>query len=282
MRKSNFIRVIKQFADKAYSHATINSMLKNSGVSMPSWYYSSTDVAWCDLTVSTALIKACEDATDKALIKKMGYPQATINTQKCRKLGYFHYTKDGYTPKKGDLLLFRWNLANDDNFDHIGVAYKDAANGVVTTIEGNASSDQKVHYYKRNTKYVKAIIRIPWETEIAAKKKEYLSQTGTNNKKTVRAMCLLLKAFGYNVEISATEKSDMVKAWQKHLKKWGYYTKDIDGKVGKYSVQATLKLLKKMKFYSGETKLGTKMDVEAWKALQRYLNYHIKKGTFTL
>lgn len=102
MKKSKFLKTAASFVGKPHSY--ISSIVKAYGC--PSWYAASS-TAWCDLTVSSVLIKIATSNSDSAYMKSMGYPQATINTQKCRKLGIFHYTKDGYTPKAGDLLLFR-------------------------------------------------------------------------------------------------------------------------------------------------------------------------------
>lgn len=281
MRKSKVVAAAKQFASKKYTHAQVAAITSKNGCA--SWW-AADSTAWCDVTASAILFSACEDADDKAMMKKIGWPQATINSQKARKAGVFHYLSDGYTPKAGDLVLYIWggkgsNAWATDYFSHIGVCIADSDGKTARVVEGNASSDQRVHAYDRSCSYIKAIIRPKYEKEEEEATKA-VKVTGKFDAQTIKGWQTLLKSWGYGVIVTGKSNGRTIKAWQTHLTRYPstgtkYYTKEVDGVAGEYTIKGTKRLFKKLKYFSG-TADGSTPKAADIKAFQNYLNDRLK------
>ena len=103
----------------------------------------------CDWLDSCSNFGGCGSIVDWA--KKMGY----WNTD---------YTK----ARKGDLVIYGWNINNPNNYSHIGIVDEVTSNGI-TSVEGNTSygnyKDNCVARKNRNKKYIKGVILLPYEEE---------------------------------------------------------------------------------------------------------------------
>lgn len=262
MKVSKVIEACNKFEARGSGQKTMAGICVKNGAA--SWY-SGSGVAWCDITVSAILLYACENNNDIKMVKELGYPQATINTSKARALKKFF--RSPIKAKTGDVVFFRWNCADDDNFDHTGIVIKNYGSYMIT-FEGNANSDGKVHFYKRYPKHMKAFVRPEYESELNT-----LELTGRFDKATTKALQKLLSYWGYAVTIDGKLGTQTKKAWQKHLSRCPksrtkFYSKTIDGLWGTYTINGTKKLLK-VKGYNDKN----------WKvAFQKYLNDNIKAG----
>lgn len=277
MNKKKVIRTAKSFVTKKYNHSDCAEIAIKAGGA--SWFRGK-GVAWCDICVSAILYRA---GFSKEELYSFGFPQASINTKKARTNGIFHYTKDlknGSKIPTGALVLFRWNGADDDNFDHIGILISNT-NGKYITVEGNASDDGLVHYYTRDKKYIKAYIYPDYKNS-----KTYLKNLGYMTKNVYRATSQLLKSWGYPIEECASSSKLLIKCWQKHLSNFGYYKKTIDGilrtkgSLYSYTIAGTQKLLIKKGFFKGS--VTGKSNADFIKAFRKYLNAYIKKGIIEL
>lgn len=275
--KKKLISTAKTFVSKKYNHSDCAEIAIKAGGA--SWFRGE-GVAWCDICVSAILYRA---GFSKEELFEFGYPQATINTKKARAKGIFHYTKDlknGTKIPVGSLVLFRWNKKDDDNFDHIGILISNS-NEKYQTVEGNASDDGLVHFFNRDTAYIKAYILPEYKNS-----KTYLYDLSYMTKNVYRAASQLLKSWGYPIEETSSSSPLLIKCWQKHLKNFGYYNKKIDGVVlangssYSYTIAATQKLLIKKGYFSG--KVTGKSSGALIKAFRKYLNAYIKKGLIEL
>ena len=104
------------------------------------WYTGSTAAsgAWCAMFVSWC--------ADKAGISTSIVPKtATSYDYKTSGIGIYH-DKNGYTPKRGDLVLYHYSTGADRPINHVGIVREDAEykDGVLTilTIEGNVQNKE--------------------------------------------------------------------------------------------------------------------------------------------
>ncbi|MCM1295064.1 MAG: peptidoglycan-binding protein [Muribaculaceae bacterium] len=70
--------------------------------------------------------------------------------------GRWHEKGSGYVPKKGDLIMYDWDISG--NADHVGIVV-DVANGKVNTIEGNTTNNGVYGVWKKSYSLTSKLIR---------------------------------------------------------------------------------------------------------------------------
>ena len=249
--------------------------------------------AWCAGTVSAAAI-AC-DATD-IIPTEVGCEKMI---ELCKKKGIWH-ENENYVPDPGDIAFYDWQDSgkgdNKGSADHVGLVQKVVGKNIYV-IEGNYGDAVKVRKLKVNGKYLRGYALPKYddeETKTTAKKEESskpkkatteLKVDGKWGKDTTKRT---QKVLGTEVDgivsgqISKYKKylpncltsswefdktgegSDIVKAIQKLV------GAVVDGIMGKKTVKAMQRFLKKKGFYAGKIDgVMGKLTVKAW---QEYIN----------
>lgn len=251
---------------------------------------------WCAGTVSAAAI-AC-DATD-IIPTEVG---CGVMIDLCKKKGIWH-ENENYKPEPGDIAYYDWqDNGKGDNkggADHVGLVQK-VVGKTIYVIEGNYGDAVKVRTLKVNGKYLRGFALPKYDDEDSkstskapAKKESTTTKSelkidgkwgedttkrtqkvlGTEVDGIVSGQISKYKKYLPNCltsswEFAETGKgSDMVRAIQKLV---GMAAKAIDGIMGKKTVKAVQKFLKKKGFYTGKNDgvMGPK-TVKAW---QKYIN----------
>lgn len=84
-----------------------------------------------------------------------------------KKMGYWN--TDYKKAKKGDLVMYGWNINNPNNYSHIGIVDEVTSSGI-KSVEGNTSygnyKENCVARKSRDKKYIKGVILLPYKEEI--------------------------------------------------------------------------------------------------------------------
>jgi len=79
-----------------------------------------------------------------------------------------YWNKDYIKAKKGDLVIYNWDLNKKNNYSHVGIIDNIKGN-IITSIEGNTSNnkykDNCVSIKKRNKKNVVGVILLPYKED---------------------------------------------------------------------------------------------------------------------
>lgn len=107
------------------------------------WYQDNVDSGadfahgqWCAMMVSWCAAVA---GVSRDIIKPFAYVPYMVAW--FRQQGEIHDAAGGYEPEPGDIVFFRWDGAETDDCDHVGLVV-DYSNGIVTTVEGNTGSSE--------------------------------------------------------------------------------------------------------------------------------------------
>lgn len=249
------------------------------------WYYGNdTAAAWCAIFIDWVFAQC--DAID---LLPGGKKDAYVPTIADKIIASGRSVKKS-AGKAGDIVTFDWD--KDVSSDHVGIIEKKNSDGSYTTIEGNTAvgNDSNGGEVMRRTRYqsqISYIFRPDYSgasTAPAEDEEEKLTLDGKWGKSTTRMTQKVMGTTQDGIvsgQLKSCEKycinmldeswrwndgdgSPMVKAIQDLLD----VTKD--GHMGKNTIKAMQKMLKKKKWYTGDIdgKAGWK-TVDGW---QRYVN----------
>lgn len=203
------------------------------------WFYgNNTKASWCGIFVDYVIkhdlnCDWLDDCTNFA------YVPTIYNWAKQK--GY--YTKDYTKAKKGDLVLYSFDLSRPEHLSHIGIV-ESVTKDTLTSVDGNTTSgnykDNCVARRTRNKKYVNGVILLPYEEEDMFKlgdkvvclkdTKLYTTVEEKESKYTIKAGETALVKCLYKDKYMALANPDtnvyFVSAWTKEIDNFKLYEED--------------------------------------------------------
>lgn len=145
---------------------------KKGGEEYWRWYGFTWRVDWCAIFICW-LAKQLGILKDNIIPKT---PSVTVMKNLFIKLGKWHY-RDGYTPKRRDLIVFDWDMDKSNGMAHIGIVIE-VKNGRVYTVEGNSSDTVRLRDYSLTDGRINGYCSPDYPSEEVVKKESWMHELG--------------------------------------------------------------------------------------------------------